>query len=135
MINAEKLSCGSCTMCCKVLVIEEANKPAGKWCTHCKPGIGCGNYEDRFDACKAFECLWLHSQKPTVDAKLRFSIDMRPDKSHVILNKKPDGKMFAHVPEDRPDAWKNGKMGDWLRRENAIRPVTIVCGIKQFAMP
>lgn len=59
---------------------------------------------------------------------------MRPDKCHVILNKKPDGKMFAHVLTDRPDAWKKGKIGAWLAKENAVRRVTIMCGDKAFAM-
>jgi hypothetical protein len=33
--------CGSCSMCCKVYNIAEISKPAGKWCSHCKPGKGC----------------------------------------------------------------------------------------------
>lgn len=135
VIDAQTLSCGSCTLCCKELNIEETRKPAGQWCPDCKVGHGCLRYETRPEPCKAFECLWLHSQKPHIDAKLRMPAEFRPDKSKVVLNKKPAGHMFAHVPEDRPDAWKKGKIGDWLRRENAVRPVTIVCGPKAFLMP
>jgi hypothetical protein len=112
----------------------ELKKPAGEWCANCNPGVGCGIHENRFPVCESFECLWLHSQKSHIDPKLRFLADMRPDKCHVILNKKPDGTMFAHVPSDRPDSWKKGKMGDWLRRESQARPVTVVCGENVFAM-
>lgn len=133
-INTETLACGACNMCCKLLAIEETNKPADQWCGNCEVGVGCKQYDTRPQACQVFECLWLHSQKPHIHHKLRFPADMRPDRCHVILNKKPDGKLFAHVSADRPDAWKKGKMGDWLRRENQARPVTVVCNGKQFAM-
>jgi len=113
-------------MCCKEPAIVELQKPAGEWCVNCDKGAGCKIYEDRPAACKSFECLWLHSQKPHIDPKLRFPEDMRPDKSKVILNKKEDGQLFVHVPKDRPDAWKKGKIGRWLERENMTRRVAII---------
>ncbi len=133
-INAQSLACGSCHMCCKLPSLEELNKPADQWCVNCEVGVGCKQYNARPQACQAFECLWLHSQKPHIDPKLRFPADMRPDKCHVMLNKKADGKLFAHVSAERPDAWTKGKIGNWLRRENQARPVTIICNGKQFAM-
>jgi hypothetical protein len=39
--------CGDCTMCCKVLPIEELSKPAHQWCQHAKPGSGCAIYQSR----------------------------------------------------------------------------------------
>lgn len=122
-------------MCCKEPAIVEIDKPAGQWCQDCRVGAGCVRYESRPDSCQQFECLWLHSQKPTIDAKLRFPADMRPDKCKVVLNKKPDGQLFVHVPENRANAWKQGKIGEWLRRENQAQQVIIVCGDKVFAMP
>ena len=70
LIEAEKIieagraltgrSCGDCSMCCKLLKIEEdeINKPANQWCKHCRPGAGCTIYNDRPLVCRAF-CLWL----------------------------------------------------------------------------
>jgi hypothetical protein len=40
-------SCGDCTLCCKVMAVEALGKPAGSWCSHCKPGRGCLIYETR----------------------------------------------------------------------------------------
>lgn len=134
-IDTNSLSCGSCTLCCKLLAIEEINKPVGKWCDRCNVGVGCGQYEDRPTACREFECLWLHSQKPQIDDALRFPADMRPDKSKVILFKQKNGTLLAVVPAERPDAWKQGKTGEWLKRENRVRQAYILCGDKTYTMP
>jgi hypothetical protein len=53
-------SCGTCSLCCKLYTIEEIEKPADKWCQHCKPGNGgCGIYADRPLSCSNFACNWL----------------------------------------------------------------------------
>lgn len=133
-IQSDRLSCGSCTMCCKLLSIEEIKKPAGVWCGTCDPKSGCKDYENRPQSCKDFECLWLHSQKPHISEKLRFPPEMRPDKCKVILHKKPSGEMVVHVSQDHPDAFKKGAIGEWLKRENKVRPVTIISGESRFPM-
>jgi Fe-S-cluster containining protein len=51
-------SCGSCSLCCKVLPIRELDKPAGAWCVHCMPGSGCAVHADRPHACRQFFCAW-----------------------------------------------------------------------------
>jgi hypothetical protein len=57
----EAHTCGSCSMCCKLLHIdeEELKKPQDKWCNHCRPGKGCSIYENRPPVCKDFACEWL----------------------------------------------------------------------------
>ncbi len=52
-------SCGDCMMCCKLLSIEELEKPAGIWCRHARSGQGCGIYKDRPNACSHFLCEWM----------------------------------------------------------------------------
>jgi hypothetical protein len=52
-------SCGSCSMCCYMMGVEELDKPKYRWCQHCKPGKGCAIYADRPGVCKAFACMWL----------------------------------------------------------------------------
>jgi len=55
-------ACGKCSLCCKVLGIGELDKPAGSWCTHCRPGkAGCLIYQQRPSECINFNCLWLTS--------------------------------------------------------------------------
>jgi Fe-S-cluster containining protein len=51
-------SCGSCSLCCKVLPVQELSKPAGQWCIHSAPGSGCSVHADRPHACREFFCAW-----------------------------------------------------------------------------
>lgn len=57
-------SCGSCSLCCKLLGISALGKPQGKWCGHCKPGRGCTIHADRPDECRTFYCAWLVGTVP-----------------------------------------------------------------------
>ena len=52
--------CGSCSLCCRVLDIDELKKPGGQWCKHCRPGNGgCSIYSDRPSICRTFACRWI----------------------------------------------------------------------------
>ena len=33
--------CGSCTLCCKLIPVEELHKAAGQRCQHVRAGKGC----------------------------------------------------------------------------------------------
>lgn len=121
-------TCGSCTMCCKVLEIEEISKPRGQWCPECKPGTGCTVYDQRPVPCRTFECLWLQMQ-----AKGGWQPRMRPDKVHVMFTVHPDQtSLIAHVDPARPDAFK-GKTVDIFMKEMALKGMntTIVVGEKR----
>src|SRR5262245_33293733 len=91
-------SCGGCSLCCKVLLIQPfspagfrkwpLNKPHGVWCTDCQPGVGCRIYDDRPDECREFLCWWL--------VEPRLGPEWKPDKSKlVITNAAADGKGLA----------------------------------------
>ena len=71
-------SCGDCTLCCKVLGIEDEafSKPAGQLCGNCT-GTGCAIYETRPFTCQTFYCLWRRVEAMAEDA--------RPDKTGVIF--------------------------------------------------
>ena len=90
-------ACGDCTLCCKVMAIEEIAKPAGQWCRHCKPGRGCRIYDSRPAECRAFNCLWL------VDD--RFGPHWKPAKSKMVLTSSDDGLEIRCDP-GFPDAWR-----------------------------
>jgi uncharacterized protein len=92
-------SCGSCTMCCKVLEIEEFKKPPGPYCGFCIAGGGCSNYLDRPPVCREFECLWKSDRG--------LSAMYRPDKVGTILMEDPDNDDYLAVCDPaRPLAWR-----------------------------
>lgn len=97
-MTADK-SCGSCGLCCKVLAIEALDKPDGAWCGHFRKGGGCGFYEHRPAACRAFECLWLTS--------VRLGDEWRPDKAGFVMYVDRDGKRLNVVVDPgKPAAWR-----------------------------
>jgi hypothetical protein len=91
--------CGTCTLCCKVLTVEELRKPNGQWCPHCVKGRGCAIYSDRPNECRRFQCgylLW-----PALGEH------WLPARSKLVVAFKPDGKeIVVHVDPGVPNAWR-----------------------------
>ncbi len=62
-------SCGTCTLCCKLPLIDwVSDSPVGRpplkkarntWCEYCAPGRGCTIHAQRPISCASFQCLWL----------------------------------------------------------------------------
>ena len=91
--------CGACTLCCKILRIEELAKPKGTWCRHCEAGGGCKIYEQRPSECKKFLCGFLTATE--------LSEEWRPSKCKIVLVAELGGKRIAaHVDPSRPAAWR-----------------------------
>ncbi len=93
--------CGACSLCCKLAAIEELNKPANAWCTHCKPGQGCSIYTERPTPCRDFACDWLTD--PYVPDY------WRPISSHMILTRVTSGDQLilrVMVDANYADLWK-----------------------------
>jgi hypothetical protein len=92
-------ACGACTMCCKVLEIEEFKKPPGPFCSFCVAGGGCTNYANRPAVCREFECLWKGDRG--------LSPMLRPDKVGAILMEDADSEDYLAVCDpDKPLAWR-----------------------------
>jgi hypothetical protein len=92
-------SCGSCTLCCKVLHIAEFDKPAGKWCGHCKPGNGCSIHIMRPVSCRGFYCEWTTSKG--------LGPEWKPERCKFVLSKTNEGRnLTAHVDPGFPNAWR-----------------------------
>lgn len=108
------MTCDTCTLCCKLLGVDEVESPAGQWCQHCdRAGGGCRIYNKRPDPCRTFECVWLKSQ--TMPTPLNPAL--RPDRCHVVLTTTKDGTgVVAHVDPGRPDAWQRGPISSLLHR-------------------
>lgn len=98
-------------MCCKLLHIEELEKPAGVWCPHVVQGKGCGIYESRPDPCSGFRCNWL----------LHKGLDesWRPDRAGFLLWSVADNALLVVVEPTKPDAWKKkpyyAQLKDWSK--------------------
>lgn len=91
-------SCGTCTLCCKLLAIGALEKPRDRWCGHCVPGQGCGIYESRPRECAHFECGWK------VDPRL--GPEWRPDRCKFLLAYDMNAKrMVVHV-DANADNWR-----------------------------
>ena len=104
-------ACGSCTMCCKLLHIDELDKPADVWCPHAAPGKGCTIYAERPQTCRTFRCFWLdHAEAP--DA-------WRPDRCGFVMSRKRHGVLMVFVDHRRADAWRRqpyyGQIKTWSR--------------------
>ena len=86
-----KRVCEDCTLCCKVMAIDELEKPAGTWCQHCKAGSGCKIYAERPTECQTFNCLWLIDE--------RLGPHWKPNRSKVVLTTSEDGLEIGATPD------------------------------------
>ncbi len=100
-------SCGPCTMCCKVLVIDHFKKDAGILCTHCIVKGGCSIYAKRPQVCQDFECDWMMERS--------IPQSLRPDKVGTLLMEDEDsGEYHAVVAPSTPFAWRHPLMFKFL---------------------
>jgi hypothetical protein len=125
-MTAPARECGDCTLCCKVMAIEELAKPAGAWCRDCKPGRGCLIYADRPPECRSFSCLWL------VDDRL--DQHWKPSKSKLVLTTSEDG-IEVRCDPGFPDAWRKqpfrSEIREWaISGETLDMTVVVVIGQK-----
>lgn len=97
MVAVPGRACGACTMCCKVMRIEELKKEAGVWCPHVVQGRGCGIYAERPKSCRKFNCGYLTLAGLT-DA-------WHPIRSKLVLVFQGGGLMIV-VDQSRPDVWR-----------------------------
>jgi hypothetical protein len=102
-MSSRAKSCGPCTMCCKLLAVDELQKPMGVLCPHVVRGAGCGIYETRPHACRTFECVWL--MDPEMPHRFR------PDQTKVVLDQDPEGlRLIARCDPANAQAWRRNPM-------------------------
>jgi hypothetical protein len=113
------LGCAGCALCCKLLSVEEIDKPSCQWCPKIErhaQGRRCGIHAEKPQACRSFECLWLITQ--SVKGK-EMQPELRPDRSHVVFamdahvtgaDQIDDNErwLYAHVDPNWPSAWRWG---------------------------
>jgi len=99
--------CGECTMCCKLLAINELEKPEGQWCPNCAIGSNCRIYETRPQSCRDFSCIWLESQSQ----RSPLPAALRPDRCKMVLSFAENRRdVLGHCDPARPDAWKGAPL-------------------------
>ncbi len=102
-------ACGSCTMCCKVLLVGELQKPPGVWCKHAKPGQGCGIYETRPGSCREFFCEWM------LDGK--FGPEWKPDVAKFVVSPLTgESNLLIAVDPNFPNAWRRDPYHQQIRQ-------------------
>jgi hypothetical protein len=105
--------CGSCMLCCKVMTVDELNKPSGTMCSHAVIGKGCAIREQRPRSCRTFFCGWRLD--PNIDTM------WKPEICGFLLTiSLKYASMLVMVDPDRPLAWKAqpyyGRMKEWTAR-------------------
>jgi hypothetical protein len=101
-------SCGTCTLCCKLLAIPELEKPRNVWCQHCEPGRGCGIYADRPLPCREFHCAYLGWD---------LGEHWFPARSKMVVVFEADGnRTVIYVDSSRPTAWRERPYYDEIKR-------------------
>ena len=94
--------CGTCTLCCKLLTIDEptnVESPGGEWCTHCEIGKGCKIFKEsrRPLICNKFECGWLSNN--TIPENLR------PDQIGMVIARH-GRKVILMLDKDVSHKWR-----------------------------
>lgn len=106
--------------------VHELDKPVNTRCPHCEMGVGCTIYETRPQSCRAFECVWLQTQRGTTP----LARELRPDATRVVMSTANGGEAIVlNVAPDRADAWQRGAMGKLVREMLADGVVVLLkCG-------
>jgi hypothetical protein len=92
-------SCGTCSLCCKVVAVDELAKPIGAWCPHCHRQKGCAIYEQRPPSCRMFICQWMLAPD--------LGPEWKPDRAKFAMLKSAGGKhLTVFADPGNPSAWR-----------------------------
>lgn len=122
--------CGNCTLCCKLVPVEEIGKAAGHRCKHQRYGRGCMIYAVRPTSCREWSCMWLAG----VDEEGPLALS-RPDRVGYVVDSVPDviratNNVTGEVSQidvmqiwcdpARPDAWRDPALLAMLERQGIV---------------
>lgn len=98
-MNEGTRTCGTCSLCCKVLPVPELAKKAGQWCSHVVQGRGCAIHPTRPGQCRTFSCRWLEN--------MGLGPEWKPERAKFVLYAEPDGRrLIAVCDPGSPAAWR-----------------------------
>ncbi len=99
VVLAKGRSCDGCTLCCKLLSVQELDKPQVEWCVHCDIGVGCKIYQQRPTQCRTFYCGYLLNGD--------FGEHWKPSRSRMVISFELDiNRVAIHVDPGRVGAWR-----------------------------
>ena len=118
----EARPCGDCSLCCKLLPIQELQKDANVWCRHIAKGAGCSIHAERPDVCRQFQCIWTYA------APLDES--WRPDRCNFVMRPGLANEMVIETDPAHLDAWRRepfyGQIKAWSKRREPPHYMIIV---------
>ena len=117
--------CGDCRMCCRVMAVDEIQKPADVRCAH-QTRAGCGIYSSRPPSCQAYECMWLESQDPERTDVEAFPPEWRPDRIGFVM----DGAGVD--PVHKVVAWRAPSGGESRLRSREARDFALLLSERGF---
>lgn len=111
--------CGSCSVCCSVLRVDELSKPAGRDCAHQRAEGGCAIHDSRPPVCRGYHCLWLQGG---------LEDEERPDRTGGVVDLGSTGLgVRLTIHEIRPGAFDDSptlrNIADRYREEMPVRVV------------
>ena len=119
-------SCGSCSLCCKVVAVDELAKPIGAWCPHCHRQKGCAIYEQRPPSCRMFICQWMLAAE--------LGPEWKPDRAKFAMLKSAGGRhLTVFADPGNPSAWRRSPYFENLKHwaaqgvRNTVRPAPCRC--------
>jgi hypothetical protein len=119
----EGRNCDGCAMCCKLLIIDDFNKPSNEWCRHCNPKKGCTIYDQRPQTCRNFNCGYLVIPG--------LSDDWKPAKCKFMITfDAPSNRIQILMDPTRPDGWRAepyySRIKQWSKDAVAARGQVLV---------
>lgn len=109
-MDMAKKQCGSCSLCCKTMVIPELAKPKDSWCPNFVRGAGCAIYAERPGSCRDFTCYWL------IDPAM--GPEWKPDRCKMVLDARPDW-LVVHVDPAAQSPWRREPYFSYLTEMSA----------------
>lgn len=112
-------SCGSCSLCCTVLRVDELAKLGGTPCLHQRAEGGCAIHPRRPGICRRYRCLWLEGGLDPGD---------RPDRLGAVLDLASRGGLpELVVHEAEPGAFeRSSRLREIAQRHRDSMPVRIL---------
>ena len=114
----EGRTCHGCTLCCKLLSIEELEKPPLTWCAICNAKTGCKDYTHRPTECREFYCGYLLD--PALDER------WKPSSCKLVVSfEEHANAVVILVDPTRHDAWRKEPFHSQIRQwvHPRLRPV------------
>lgn len=111
-------SCAGCTLCCKLVRVDELNKPRLIMCHYCEVGRGCKVFgkPERPSDCATYYCDYRRNASlPEI---------WRPAHSHMVMSFDPETlRVDVLVDPDYPDVWRRQPFYEQIKviAQNALR--------------